>query len=273
MDLLLRRQTKALDGGNLVEEGRHRLLVNLEGQVTDKEGVALGAHLIVELLGTVVGASGRVLLGLASRQVDSHVATIKEGAVLLLKGSVGVLSRVKVDVAEATGTALLVHDDTGTSDTSAVLELLVEKVVVDLPAQVTHKEGRALAGSIVGLGLLGRGLLLVISLALLGGGILLRGLLLRGLGLLGVGVAVGVGVGVAVLRLGLLMKQVSKVLKIFISQGKNIILRCPSWPPSSQPSWRQAWPPPQRTPRCRYPLTRRSLRCLRRWTVETVWIS
>lgn len=74
---------------------------------------------------------------------------------LLFQCSLGVLSSVEVDIAEAPGAAILsVGDDTSIRDTLAVLELTVEEVVVDFPAEVTNEEGRALLGSILGLALL-----------------------------------------------------------------------------------------------------------------------
>lgn len=89
---------------------------------------------------------------------------------LLIQSSLGVLSSVEVDIAEATRAAILpVRDDASICNTLAVLELVVQEVVVDLPAEVANEEGRALFGSILGLGLLGRGLSSLLSLALLGG--------------------------------------------------------------------------------------------------------
>lgn len=74
---------------------------------------------------------------------------------LLFQRSLGVLSSVEVDIAEATGAAILpVGDDAGICDTLAVLELIVEEIVVDLPAKVANEKGRALLRGVLGLGLL-----------------------------------------------------------------------------------------------------------------------
>lgn len=179
-DLLLSGQAQALDVGNIVEEGRDGVLINVEGQVTDKDGLTLWAHLIVELLRAIVGAVLEVVLGLGAGQVDSHVATIEVATLLGLHGSLGVGSGVEVDVAESTGTAvILASDDAGVGAAGGALELGEQEGVVDLPAQVANKQSRALLLSILGLVLLGRGLGLIVSLALLGRSL---GLLLGGLG-------------------------------------------------------------------------------------------
>lgn len=91
---------------------------------------------------------------------------------------------VEVDVAEATGpAALLVGDDTGTGETLEVLELLIEDVVINAPAEVAAPEGGALLLAVLNsLVLLGLGLLsLLLSLSLLGGLSLLLGRLGRSL--------------------------------------------------------------------------------------------
>lgn len=89
---------------------------------------------------------------------------------LLIQSSLGVLSSVEVDVAEAPRAAIIpVGDDTSVCNTLAVLELIVKEVVVDLPAEVTDEEGGALLGSVLGLGLLRGALSSLLGLALLGG--------------------------------------------------------------------------------------------------------
>lgn len=125
---------------------------------------------------------------------------------LLVKSSLCVLRAVEVDVTKTAGTSVL-GDNTSASATLAVLKLLVEEVVVNLPAEIANKESGALSGSILGLGLLCGSLLLflLISLALLGGSCLLLGRL--GLGLVRVAVRVvraRVGVGVIAVRVGLI---------------------------------------------------------------------
>lgn len=191
-DILLDGETEALDVGNLVEEIRNRLLVDLEGQVADEDGLALRANLIVEFLGAV----DRVLVGfgLAAGNVESHVTTIKESTVLLVKRGLCILRSVKINVAKSSGaTVVAVGHDASTSDTLALLELLVEDVVIDLPAKVANEESGALGGLVLGLGLLGRGLSIVVGLALLGGDL---SLLFGRLGVRLVRVTRSVGVGV-----------------------------------------------------------------------------
>lgn len=89
---------------------------------------------------------------------------------LLLQSSLGVLSSVEVDIAEAPRAAIIpVGDDASIRNTLAVLELVVEEVVIDLPAEVTNEEGRTLLGSVLSLGLLYGALGGLLSLALLSG--------------------------------------------------------------------------------------------------------
>ena len=142
------------------------------------------------LAGTVGGASigGGIAAGLGS-EVETQVAALEEGAGLLVVGLLSSGGAVEVDVAEATRAAsFLVGDDAGADDALNALELLVQGVVIDTPAQVANPEGGALLGLlIIRLGLLGRGLGslgLLLSLPLLGGllgsgRLLLGGLLLR----------------------------------------------------------------------------------------------
>lgn len=198
-NLLLSRQAKALDLSDLGEECRDALLVDLEGQVTNEDGITLRAHLIVELLGAVAGTGSRVVLGLSARDVKTHVAAVEVGTVLLFQSSLGVLSSVEVDIAEAPGAAILpVGDDAGICDTLAVLELIVEEVVVDVPAKVANEEGGALLRGVLGLGLLRRALSSLLSLALLGGEWCLGLLRIA----VGVGGVIGIG-GVRVFLVGL----------------------------------------------------------------------
>lgn len=181
---------QALDGSDLIEELGDRVLIDIEGEVADEEGVALGANNVTVLASTLSSAGGRsrVSVGLAG-EVETHVAALELGAVLLIVGLLGVLRSVEVDVTEAAGAArVLVGDDASALDTRAVLELLVQSIVVDAPAEVADPEGGALLrGLALRLVLLGRGsggLRLLIGLPLLG--LLLgdSGLLIGGLRLL-----------------------------------------------------------------------------------------
>lgn len=224
-DSLISRDTQALNRGNLVEEVGDIVLVGVERKVADEESVALGADDIAVLAGALGSASGRgrVVVGLAGK-VEAHVAALEEGAVLVVEGLLGVLGGVEVDVTEAAGAArILVSDNASALDALAVLELLVQSIVVDAPAEVADPEGSALLGSLATLRLvlLGRGegslgLLLGLPLLgrLLGGGRLLLGgpllrLLLR-LGLIRVRLLVRVGlVGARLARLVLRLPIVS----------------------------------------------------------------
>jgi len=151
------------------------------------------------------GIGGRVGAGLGS-EVEAHVAALEVRAALLVVRLLGGLRAVEVDVAEATRAArLLVGNDAGASDALKVLELLVQGVVIDAPAEVANPEGGTLLGSLTTLRLvlLGRslgGLGLLLGLPLLGRLLSSSGLLLSRLGLLGVILRV-VSAGLAVLIL------------------------------------------------------------------------
>ena len=149
------------------------VLVNLEGDVTDEKGVRLWVLGVTVLLGTLVGTltwSGGVT---RSREVNVGLTTIDESTLLSLK-SLGGISRVgELDVTETLGAASgLVTDDTGSGDLTELLELTVEPLVINVPAQVTNEQvlgSSVFSGSwLFGLSLLGWGLLLIISLTLLG---------------------------------------------------------------------------------------------------------
>lgn len=183
--------TEALDLSDLVEVVGDRALVGAEGQVANEEGVAGGADDITVLLGAVGSTSiGRGIGAGLGSEVKAQIAALEEGARLLIVGLLSSLGAVEVDVAEATRAAsILVADDTSADDALDALELLVQGVVINTPAEVANPKGGALLGILaIGLGLLGRG---ISGLGLLLGLPLLRGLLLGGLllgGLLGVGI-------------------------------------------------------------------------------------
>lgn len=168
------------------------------------------------LLGAIsgTGVGGAIGAGLGS-EVETHVTALEESTGLLVEGLLGSLAVLEVDVAEAAGPAsLLVRDDASADDRRAALELLVQGIVIDAPAEVANPKGGALVGSLavgIGLCLLGLGgIVRLLGLPLLGG--LLGGgrLLLSGLGLLlrRVGVRAG-GAGV-VLIVGLSTRLVSR---------------------------------------------------------------
>jgi hypothetical protein len=202
-DIRVGRQTKAGNLGNIAEELTDHILVNIERQVADEEGVALGADGVTVLLGALVGAGlGVGVVGLAGSEVKVDLATIdllaRHGLVSL--GSRGGIS--EVDVAETTAaTSSTVRDNTSADNALAVLESLVQAIIINAPGQAASEEslGAAGVGLSVGLGLLGGSIDLLISLALLRGRGLLSLLLLRGR-------IVGVGVGI---RVGVILGRVS----------------------------------------------------------------
>jgi hypothetical protein len=217
-DLLVSRDAEALDLSDLVEESGDGVLVGVEGQVADEESVALRADDIAVLLGAIsgTGVGGAIGAGLGS-EVETHVTALEESTGLLVEGLLGSLAVLEVDVAEAAGPAsLLVRDDASADNRRAALELLVQGIVIDAPAEVANPKGGALVGSLAvgnSLCLLGLGgiVRLLLGLPLLGG--LLGGgrLLLSGLGLLlrRVGVIRAGGAGV-VLIVGLSTRLVSR---------------------------------------------------------------
>jgi hypothetical protein len=190
---LVSRDTEALDLSDLVEVVGDRALVGAERQVANEEGVAGRADDITVLLGAVGSTSiGRGVGARLGREVKAQVAALEEGTGLLIVGLLSSLSTVEVDVAEATRAAgLLVADDASADNALDALELLVQGVVINTPAEVTNPKGSALLGILaIGLGLLGRG---ISGLGLLLGLPLLRGLLGNG-GLLLGGLLIGVGI-------------------------------------------------------------------------------
>lgn len=197
--LRIGREANASNLSNFGKELADGLLVNIEGQVTDEEGIALRADSVAVSLGTVVGTSLRVgisRLGVGVVKVEG--TTIK---FLTLHGLVGLGGRLvvlKVNVSEATAaTAHLVGDDTGANETAEVLESLLEGIVIDVPAQAAGKQ-RSGSGDIA-LGLLGSGIDVVLGLALLGRSFglgLFLGIRVRGVGVIRVVFRVITGVGV-----------------------------------------------------------------------------
>lgn len=124
------------------------------------------------LLGTVVGAGvgGSRVVRSRLGEVEVHSTTLELEALHLLVGSLAGGGGLEVDVAEATRALhVLVGDDSGTVQLIALLEGLVQKVIIDAPAQVTNEKSSDLVlAAGLSLGLLGRGGRLVVGLALLG---------------------------------------------------------------------------------------------------------
>jgi hypothetical protein len=162
------------DTGNatvLSEDLLDRVVGAVEGQVAEEEGVGGSAALVTVLGGTVV--LGGLLAG--SAEVDVQVATIKLRLVHLFLGSGSLSSSGELDVSETLGaTGLTVGDDTAAGDVTEPLELAAEPVLIDVPAQATNEQildslGNGSLdlcllddglGSLLGLALLGRSLLL-----------------------------------------------------------------------------------------------------------------
>lgn len=161
-------QSNTGDRADFVEELGNGILVNVEGQVADEQGVALSAEGITVLLGTV----GSAVLGVGTFRAGVGVVEVDVTAanILALHSLVGNLSRLsilEVDIAKATAAAsALLGNDTSTNKAIERLECLVEGIIINAPGQAAGEEGR---GSVaVDLGLLGRGIDLLIGLALLG---------------------------------------------------------------------------------------------------------
>lgn len=187
--LLVSRQANALDLANLAKELGNHVLVRVEGKVTDEEGVTLGAGSVAELLSAVVGASGGTLtLSRARlRGIESKGTALDIDLVHGLEGSLGLLVGLKVNVSEAARSLKsLVGDDSGSLETGAFGEGLVESVVVDAPAEVTDEKSVVLfLGTLLVLGLLDGSRSLLLSLTLLGilGLLLVRLLRIRVIGI------------------------------------------------------------------------------------------
>lgn len=193
------REANAGNLSNLSKEFADSLLVNIEGQVTDEEGIALRANNITVFLGTVVGTSLRVSISRLGVGVVKVEGTTIE--FLTLHGLVGLGGRLvvfKVNVSEATAaTAHPVGDNTSANETAEVLESLLEGIVVDVPAQAAGKQSSG-SGNIV-LCLLGSGVDVVLGLALLGRSLslgLFLGIRVRRVGVIRVVLRVITGVGV-----------------------------------------------------------------------------
>lgn len=133
------------------------------------------------MLSTAVGLVFWTIVGSWGREVDIGLATIN---VLILLGSKGSSSGGRageLNVSESLGASTLtIGDDVCTGDLSELLELTVQPLVIDVPAQVTNEQ--VLASIVIdglGLGLLGGCDGLVFGLALLGWSFSLSGRVIR----------------------------------------------------------------------------------------------
>ena len=200
--------TETLEGTGLAVSGKRdtgdvavlleglldNLVAAVEGEVTKEEGVAGSGALVTELVGALEGLVGRLLTG--SGEVDVEGTTVELVAHHLLLSLGGSLGGVELDVTETIGAArLAVADNTAADDVTELLELAVEPVLINVPAQAANEEVLDTlslgGGSLLGLGLLDGRLGSLLSLALLG-----RSLVLIAVRRVGVGVGVGVGVRV-----------------------------------------------------------------------------
>jgi hypothetical protein len=162
------------DTGNatvLGEDLLDRIVGAVKGQVAEEKGVGRSAALVTVLGGAVV--LGRLLAG--SAEVDVQVAAIKFRLVHLLLGSGSLSSSGEFDVSETLGaTGLAVGDDTAAGDITEPLELAAEPVLIDVPAQATNEQVLdALGDGSLNLCLLDDGLGSLLGLALLGRSLLL----------------------------------------------------------------------------------------------------
>jgi len=175
--LLLGRKTNAEDGTLGTEDLVESILSGAEGKVTNEESVTLGAGLVAVGASTVLGTVSTGLGSLAGSSVVKVDGTaVKIGTLLGIHGLGSIDSAVELNVTESAGAAgLTVGDNADTGEFTELGELTLEPLLIDVPGQVADEEvGGGTLGSFLGLGLLGSGLRLVISLALLGGLAVLR---------------------------------------------------------------------------------------------------
>jgi len=159
-DLLISWESN-IDNSSMLAEGlTNHVLVSTEGKVTKEEGIGRRVLGVAEGLSTVVGAFTRSVVVTRGGEVDVGLTTIDQRSLLGLESSGGIDGVAEIDVTETLGASSgLVGDDTSTSDLSELLELTVEPLVINVPAQVTNEQ---VCGSI------GRSSSLILSLALLG---------------------------------------------------------------------------------------------------------
>jgi hypothetical protein len=122
------------------------------------------------LCSTVVGTLlGRIVVA-GGGEVNVGLTSIDQRSLLGLQSSSSIGGLVEVDVAEALGpTSGLIRDNTSTRDLAELLELTVQPLVIDVPAQITDEQiGGSVLGDSLNLGLLCRGDGVILSLALLG---------------------------------------------------------------------------------------------------------
>lgn len=181
----------------LLESLTDNVLVGVEGKISDEQGRALGAGLVTVRASTRLSlVTGSALLGSVTGfgvvEVDGTVVNLS-----VFLGFVGSLGAGSVDVFDVTEsrrnlldiagpnkaqyvhspsrtTGLALSHDADTSKFTEFLKLAAEPFLVDVPGQVTGEQVRGVVGGNLGLGLLGAGSSLLLSLALLGSFFLVR---------------------------------------------------------------------------------------------------
>ena len=154
------------------------VLISLEGQVAQEEGVGRRVGAVTVLSGTTLSLvlGGGVVT--RSGEVNICLTTIDQCTLLGLQSSGGISRVGKLNVTETLGSATLtVRDDTSSSDLTEALELLQQPLVINVPAQVADEQVLcAIILNSVDLGLLCDWLGLILGLALLGWGSFLLGI-------------------------------------------------------------------------------------------------
>jgi hypothetical protein len=170
------RETDGLDGTVLAEGLGQGILIGIEANVADEDGVGWGLGGVAVLVGTVEALLLRSLLRAGLASVHTKLTVVKQVAVtsgesLLCIGSAGVL-----DVSEPLAAArLAVGDDAYTLDLTELLELASQPLLVDVPAKVANEKVCGCTGLLISLALF-RGVLggsLSLTLLALGDGGLL----------------------------------------------------------------------------------------------------
>lgn len=194
-------ETDGVDGTVLLEVLGDGVLVSVEGDVADEQGVAWLLSLsIAERASTALDLAVVVALVWARlAEVDPQVAVVKLSTLLGVESLGSGVDVGKLDVGEALRPASVgVGDDTARDHLAEALELAAEPLLINVPGETTNEEvlgwlaelavvALSSLGADLDLGLLGNWASLSLSLALFGRLLLL----LRGL--LGVGVGAVVG--------------------------------------------------------------------------------
>lgn len=148
----------------------NHVLISTERKVTKEQGIRRRVGGVAELSSTVVGTLLWGIVVTRGGEVDIGLTSIDQCALLGLESSGAVGGVVEIDISEALGaTSCLVRDDTSARDLSELLELTVQPLIINVPAQVTDKQvgGSGLSDSL-DLRLLCGGSGVFLSLALLG---------------------------------------------------------------------------------------------------------